>query len=275
MLIDPYSDNWFDALLQRARSLSPACKLHLLIDGAFVPGLQRRLDGRRKALLFDGLPGSGPNTLDVSPFVLPFDPDSRETRAMLHRCQAWPMVSVIETPEPWQDLAARLAAWCIVEADGQRFNFRFADTRRFPAILKTLDSLQRGQFAGPAVDWSYIARDGTWRTLALDGISRDVAIHPQLDDAQFGALVEDSRADEVLAQLAANPDRVRYRPSQAHALIASALALAAGLPDRELVDWCGWLLANGQADAVPDIAQLFKAWKTQTFSDGDLDALET
>lgn len=276
MLTDPYADDWFDALRQRFQAPSASHELHLLIDGAFVPGLHRRIATARKALLFEGLPASGPRTLDVSPFVLPFDLEDPAIKAVLRACSGWPMLSVIVTPEPWRELAARLAAWCVVEADGQHFNFRFADTRRLPTILKALDPAQRAQFAGPATQWRTIGRDGAWRTLDLDGSASPIASDPRLGDAQFAALVEDSRADEVLARLADHPDRDAYRPSQAHALISSALvpALQAGMSDTALVDWCGWLLGHGGRDAAPDIGQLFAAWKAQALSMEAADATE-
>ncbi|MGI4844395.1 MAG: DUF4123 domain-containing protein [Janthinobacterium lividum] len=277
MLTDPFADDWLDVLQQRFRERRAAHALHLLIDGAFIPGLHRRLAAGRKAMLFDGLPASGPATLDVSPFVVLFDPADRALGTLLRSCEGWPMLGVIESPEPWPDLAARLAAWCIVENDGQRFNFRFADTRRLPAILKALDARQRGQLTGPAVSWSYIGRDGNWHTLALDGSGGAIASDPQLDAAQFAALVEDSRADEVLARLDDHPARAAYRPSQASALICSALApaLEAGLNDTELLDWCGWLLAHAGRDDAPDIARLFTAWEAHTLSMEAADATET
>ncbi|MCC2955837.1 DUF4123 domain-containing protein [Massilia sp. IC2-477] len=276
MLTDSFVDDWFDMLMQRFWERPAAHELHVLIDGAFVPGLHRRIPAGGKALLFEGLPGRGPDTLDVSAFVLPFDPDDRALRRVLGACQGWPMVSVIETPEPWQDLAARMAAWCIVEADGQRFNFRFADTRRVPAVVKTLDPAQRGQFVGPAVSWSHIGRDGCWWTLALDGAGDAPATDPTLDEAQFAALVEDSRADEVLAQLAAHPDRGKYLASEAHALISSALApaLGAGVDGPDLVDWCGWLLRHGGRDEAPAVARLFTAWQAHALSMEATDAAE-
>ncbi|KFI06709.1 DUF4123 domain-containing protein [Massilia sp. BSC265] len=268
MLTDPFADDWLDALHQRFRKRPDAHALHVLVDGAFVPGLHRRIAAGRKALLFEGLPASGPGTLDVSPFILPFDPGDRALLTVLDRCRGWSMVSVIETPEPWRDLAARLAAWCIIEADGQRFNFRFADTRRLPAILNTLAPAQRGQLTGPAVSWSHIGRDGSWRTIALDASGEAIATEPQLDDARFAALVEDSRADEVLARLADHPELGTYRPSQAHALISSALApaLKAGMGDVELVDWCGWLLGHCRRNELADIARSFTAWKADALS---------
>lgn len=277
MLTDPFADDWLEALHQRFRECPTDRALHVLFDGAFVPGLHRGIAACSKALLFEGLPASGPDTLDVSPFVVPFDPGDRSLRSALRRCRGWPMVSVIESSEPWRDLAARLAAWCIVENDGQRFNFRFADTRRLPAILKTLGPAQRGQFAGPAVSWTHVGRDGNWHTLALDGSGGAIASDPQLDDAQYAALVEDSRADEVLAGFATHPNRDPFLPSQAHALILSALApaLQAGMADRELVEWCGWLLVQGRLDGEPDIARLFTAWKAHALAMEAVDAAET
>jgi hypothetical protein len=277
MLTDPFCDDWLNMLHQRFRERPAGHALQVLIDGAFVPGLHRRIGVDRKALLFEGLPASGPGTLDVSPFIVPFDPEDPALRAVLRRCQGWPMVSVIESPEPWPELAARLAAWCIVENDGQRFNFRFADTRRLPAVLRTLDETQRGQLTGSAVSWSYIGRDGRWETLALNVSAGTIVSDPQLDDAQFAALVEDSRADEVLARLDDHPARAAHRPSQCHALITLALAvvLEAGIGDTELVEWCGWLLAHARRDDEPDIARLFTAWKAHALLMEAADATET
>ncbi|WP_313031876.1 DUF4123 domain-containing protein [Massilia alkalitolerans] len=277
MLTDPFAHDWLEALEQRYRERRAGHALHVLIDGAFVPGLHRRIAASRKALLFEGLPGSGPGTLDVSPFIVPFDPEDRALRAVLRKCQGWPMVSVIESPEPWLDCAARLAAWCIVEADGQRFNFRFADTRRLPVIVMTLERAQRGQFTGSAVSWSYIGRDGNWKTLALEGSGEPIATAPRLDDARFAPLVEDSRADEVLARLADCPHRGAYCPSQAHALISAALApaLEAGLSDGDIVGWSGWLLGHGRRNEALDIPRLFTAWKAHAITMETVDATET
>jgi hypothetical protein len=68
---------------------------------------------------------------------------------LLDKCSGWPMMCAIETPESQAELAARLAAWCVVEVDDQRFNFRFPDTRRLPAIFDALTPTQRAEFAGP------------------------------------------------------------------------------------------------------------------------------
>lgn len=135
------------------RSLRHPDRPYVLVDAAFVPGLHKKLANDRKAILFASLPGCTEEAVDASPFVTLLDPADRALKALLLRCDRWPMLSVIATPESLQQLASRLSAWCVVEVDGQRFNFRFPDTRRLPAIFDTLSLTQRAQLLGPAKSW--------------------------------------------------------------------------------------------------------------------------
>jgi hypothetical protein len=249
MLIEPFAAGFLDELNERARTLPAAHHMYLLIDGAFVPGIHRRFVQDRKALLFEALPGCGDETRDVSPFLVPFVPDDAQFARTLRRCERWPMVSLIETTESLPELAARLAAWCVVEADGQRFNLRFPDTRRLPLMYQTFDKVQRAQFAGPAARWSYIARNGKWCELTIEGAVQEIASNPSLTDQQFAALVEDSQADETMANLAVWGYAVYERPSESHARISSAIATAkaANLPENELDAWCEWLWTRQEA----------------------------
>lgn len=249
MLIDPFADGFLDELNKQARTLPAAHHLYLLIDGAFVPGIHRRVVQDRKAVLFEALPGCGDDARDVSPFLVPFVPDDAHLARTLLRCERWPMVSLIETTESLPALAARLAAWCVVESDGQRFNLRFPDTRRLPSIYQTLDKGQRARFAGPAARWSYIARNGAWRELTIEGAVQEIASNPSLTDQQFAALVEDSEVDEIMEILAIRGYEVYQRPSESHARISSALAAAkaANLPEDEREIWCEWLWTRQEA----------------------------
>ncbi|SFU88717.1 DUF4123 domain-containing protein [Pseudoduganella namucuonensis] len=252
MLIDSYNDNWLDHLNTRAARLEHDKRLYLLVDGVFVPGLHRHVaiatPANSPALLFESLPGCSEAARDVSPFVMLYDATAKRLPALLAKCSGWPMVSAIETTESLEELAARLAAWCVVYADGQRFNFRFPDTRRLPGIFSALTPWQQGLLTGPASRWSYIGRNGEWMELSVPAIDSAIAEDsPELDDAQFGRMVGDSEADEVLVQLA---DRgyVPKRPSRSHAIVSRALLAAdAGKLDRELrVDWCAACLADGE-----------------------------
>lgn len=265
MYIDAYGGDWFDAIQARIDQLSPNHFSYLLIDGAFVPGLHRQGKFERKALLFESYPACTEETKDVSPFLVPVDGADKPVRKLLERCERWPMVSLIDTPEPMEALSQRLAAWCIVEADGQRFNFRFADTRRLPGIHRALSATQRAQLLGPAVRWSYVARDGRWAELPIEAVAGGIATDPVLDAPQFAALVDDSWTDELLSLLSSRGREVYRQPSRSHALLAGALRMAghARLPDDELLDWCEWCWMRDQLLDDASAEQALTAWRRE------------
>jgi hypothetical protein len=263
MLIDAFNENFLDLLDTRAAEVSAPNRLYLLIDGAFVPGLHKTLTSECKSLLFASLPGCNDQAADASPFLTPYVPRDKRIRSLLRRCSGWPMLSVIETPESLTQLCARLSAWCVVEADGQRFNFRFPDTRRLPAISRTLDPSQRAQFAGPVVHWSYLSRQGRWDELDVIGTSAEPASNPVLSDQQFAALVDDSRADELLVLLGDRGYEVPKHPSTSHARVSSALrvAVAAALADDVGLSWCVWFWQYAHAHPDCSIEAAFQSWQ--------------
>lgn len=250
MLIDSFAGN---------QASSPG--RYLLIDGAFVPGMHRKVADDSKRILFESLPGCTDDTKDVSPFLTLFEPSGRK---LIQLCDRWPMVSLIQTPESLEELSERLSAWCVIEADGQRFNFRFADTRRLPAIYRSLNAEQRGRFAGPATGWSYIARDGHWRELELDSPGTAIAADPTLEPAQFASLVDDSRADEILRLLRDRGHDVYRRPSRSHALLETALATAAAaqLDEDAVMSWCEWFWQKDQLHDLAAARLALNAWLT-------------
>ncbi|GAB2844733.1 hypothetical protein GCM10027277_10800 [Pseudoduganella ginsengisoli] len=268
MWIDEFAAGWLAQLDDAAHALDDGWALYLLLDGVFAPGLHRRfsaaLGDESVALLFETLPGCSDPVRDASPFVVRYAAGSRTMDGLLAQCSGRPMVSALETREPLNALAARLAAWCVVENDGQRFNFRFADTRRLPGIVRALDARQLGELAGPARRWHYVGRSGQWQALALPGDGHPVQERPQrLSDRQFGAMVDDSAADEMLVRLADRGVRHEGAPSVAHALVSQALAAAdvAQLDARLRVDWCVECVRRGvRADEVRIMAAL-ETWR--------------
>jgi hypothetical protein len=169
MLIDTFTPDWQDHLIHQHGELAAGRRLFLLLDGAFLPNLYREVQTALMApddvaLLFEQLPGCTDNTRSVSPFLIPYSEPSFLMTLALKKCSGWPMISAIETTETIAELNKRLAAWCVIENDGQRFNFRFPDTRRLPAMIDCLSAAQCSSLAGPAVRWSYIGR--TVATLA-------------------------------------------------------------------------------------------------------------
>ena len=259
MLIDSFAEDL--ALVE----LDPSLEHYLLIDGAFVPRLHRKVADDRKRLLFEPLPGCTDETKDVSPFLTRLDSAGRK---LLQSCDRWPMVSLIETRESLDELSERLSAWCVVEADGDRFNFRFADTRRLPAIYRSLNQTQRGQFAGPAERWRLhrarwpVACVGTLIARALESpqtrhwtkcSSRALSMTAGL--MKFSRLLCDSGHD------------VYRQPSRSHALLDTALRTAAAsrLGDDDVMSWCKWFWQAGSISMTLLRQSLaLDAWRTSS-----------
>jgi hypothetical protein len=273
MLIDTFTPDWQDHLIKQQSELAPGRRLFLLLDGAFVPNLYREVQKALTApddvaLLFEQLPGCTDNTRSVSPFLAPYSGALFLMTLALKKCSGWPMVSAIETTETMADLRVRLGAWCVIENDGQRFNFRFPDTRRLPAIFDCLTIPQRGSLVGPAVRWSYIGRTGAWRELPLPQSTGDVAEEPTLDDTQFAALVGDSEVDETIVLLR---DRGRL-PAQllsniyANVQAAMRIATLAKLDQDLHLDWCSHCLKNGVPQEEHDAVKAVLEWHATRLS---------
>ncbi|QOY93700.1 DUF4123 domain-containing protein [Massilia sp. UMI-21] len=264
MLIDNFSPQSINALYGSA--LDPHVSSYLLIDGAFKSGAHRVFDEKEKRILFDILPGCNDTTRDVSPFVVAFEPGDRRLRVLFERFSGRPMVSVIETSESLTKLSTRLAAWCVIEVDNQRFNLRFSDTRRLPAILNILTPQQRAKFTGPMKRWRYIARNGEWEELPVNGGSQESAVNPILNGCQFAVLVDDSRADEFLVLLCDRGREVYNFPSRSHSLVTTALRAAAiaKLEEDKVLQWCMWFWERDKCDDDTVAATLLQTWQRDT-----------
>jgi hypothetical protein len=271
MMINSFAKNWLGWLSTVHACLKPDEHLYLLLDGAFIPGFHRILRASlprqyELALLFEAQSNCTEEARDVSPIVIPYAADNARLEDALQRCNGLPMISAITTSENLDELTQRLAAWCIVKADDQSFNFRFPDTRRLPGIFSVLTLDQRAELVGPASTWHYIARDGRWAALPMPCLNCPVSEYPKLDATQFTAMVDDSKTDEILLLL---KDRGRqWNPlphSQMYELARTALRMADQAllnPDRHL-DWCEAYIDEAflTGDA-PAFAHLL-AWQNQ------------
>jgi hypothetical protein len=262
VLIQPYAEDWLEQLRLRHSMLDAGQQILMLIDGAFVPGLHKTLQDGEKRLLFASLPTCSDETRDISPILVPFDPDNERVIRVLRRCNRWQMVSAIESSESLDRLAERLSSWCVVYADKQRFNFRFPDTRRLPTILDVLEDSQRGHLAGPAVRWSYVGRDGSWAERTMTPSDATAMNDPELNQDQFAKLVEDSRTDEILSSLSRQGHAVYERPFRSHELVqvATKVAKKAGLGDYEMISWCEWFWQRQSLDDEAAAATTFTEW---------------
>lgn len=269
MLINPYEPNWLNVLHGRATALDDGLSQYLLLDGVFTPGLY--LDVRAitehdaVTLLFETLPGCDAKVRDVSPFLFKYDATKlREIDKALKKCDGWPMVSAISTTETLAELTARLAAWCVVYADKQRFNFRFPDTRRLPGIFSALTPTQQGQLAGPAKVWSYINRAGVWSDLPLTATSASIEKStPILDSVQFSCMVANSETDEILAVLS-RQRRLPDRPTcQLYEIATRALRIAntSAMTYTQRSDWCEVCLFEDESQDDVALANKMKYWQ--------------
>ncbi|NNG22764.1 DUF4123 domain-containing protein [Telluria aromaticivorans] len=265
MLIDSFSLDCIEKLRSRASNLPPAYSIYMLVDGAFREGIHKIFPDEEKRILFDLLPSCSTKTRDVSPFLIGFNPLDKRIGVLLGRCSGWPMVSAIETTESLSVLSIRLAAWCIVEADSSRFNFRFADTRRIPAIFRVLTSKQKASFLGPAANWSFIRRDGEWEIIVIR--EQSYQPHPPISDpcleiSQFNALIEDSRADEILAVMAYRGEKPGRASGRIWGSIVAALKISvrANLTDVDTVEWAIWYANNHHDEVEAKLPIMLQEW---------------
>jgi hypothetical protein len=269
MFIDSYQNDWLDVLAEHDAALDDGAALYLLADGVFVPGMylemRAALGGEAVTLLFESLPGCSAAVRAVSPFLFRYVAGAANLRALLAKCSGWPMLCAISTQETLAELTTRLSAWRVIYADGQRFNFRFPDTRRLPGIFAALTVEQQGQLAGPATHWSYMARNGTWSELPLLAPSMPAPTdYPELNAPQFGRMVSDSEADNILSNLSVQGRLPVLRASQLHLTVTRALRLAdvTGLPPVHRSDWCEACLAD--TGVLDDVAMTNKMQYWQT-----------
>lgn len=256
--IDTWAPDWWAQLTRLAEDKPAHSYLHLLADSAFSPGLHRALLKYGTWLsLFDGNPGDPEGLRNVSPWVGTWVGPSAKLHDALSACSGAPMLSAVITPEPLDAWAARLRPWCVVDVDGQWFNFRFPDTRRLPGIWEVLDERQQALLAGPAESWHYIGRDGHWHSLpGLFATSTEAASNICISEPQFAQIMADAAADEVLFRMMAQGRHQHVRHSLKHTAVSIGLRVAqeTALDESRHVAWADHCVAmadfKGQLSAA-------------------------
>ena len=201
----------------------------------------------------------------ISPTLIPLTPEAApQWRDVLRLTDGWPMLSLIVTPESLDELALRLSPWCIVNADGQPFVFRFPDTRRLPAIVDVLTPEQHGAFLGPAIAWHYRTRSATWSELPLPATHLPAADYVKLDAQQCSKLISDSEADAIMAHLDINDPQtlLPYHPAEAHQIVSQALKHADryGIDDTDRIQWCSLYLKQPKLEQMGQVIPLLAAF---------------
>lgn len=264
-LIDRYPQSWKESLIIDQASTEQDTSSFLVVDSAFDPRWYWWLRSPAAAStvwtpLFPGTPGRDDRVLEVSPLLIHYSPGATLPTALLDRSEGLPMLSMIRTSETIDVLGLRLRAWCLIGVDQQRFNLRWADTRRLPAIVSALDEVQHAQFFGPLTAWRYIDRNGQWASLPLPTRSTPPATAVELTDDQFSRLVADSEADETIALLFdKNPTLLSsLRPSERYARVMRGLHLADRFAENSQagrLQLCHLTLKHPQWTAVADLSE--------------------
>lgn len=271
MLIQRHDALWLDELAQRVAAL---CTMHeghavyALLDGAFNDDCYRLLTRRGAALawrsLFDLSPEPDKELAAASPILLALPAHSALAwRAVLACTDGWPMFSLIATAETLDALARRLSPWSVVNADGQYFVLRYADTRRLPDVVGVLQPAQHGALFGPAAAWMYRDRSAQWQSLPLPACSAPPLTYVRLDGAQCAALIGASESDEMLAGLMQNDPALvaSLAPDAAYAAIVQSLAKADQyrITGYDRQSWCRLRLRYPTLEDDPQCAALLGA----------------
>lgn len=279
-LICDHTPGWLDALQKETesnRNTWPHANVFALIDCAFIDHmhatiLKQHLPSRS---LFDLSSDPSPELQAISPTLIPQTPETApQWRDVLRLTDGWPMLSLIVTPESLDELALRLSPWCIVNADGQPFVFRFPDTRRLPAIVDVLTPAQHGAFFGPAIAWRYRTRSAHWAELPLPAAPLAGAEYIKLNAQQCAQLLNESEADAIMAYLnVKNPSIMHpYNAADAHQRITQALKRADryGIAGNDRIQWCSLYLKQSSLEQMSEAIPLLAALLAKECSYADI-----
>jgi hypothetical protein len=272
-LIDRHQPGWLDSFQDQVANLWekwPEANVFALLDCVFadqchVAIKKHRLPSRS---LYDLSNDPSPVLQAVSPTLVPLTTANIPAwREVLRLTDGMPMLSMIATPESIDALAQRLHPWCIVNADGEHYVFRFPDTRRLPGVVGVMTPRQHGAFFGPAHAWHHRTRSAQWAELPLPEASFSPVDAVKLNAEQFAQLIADSEADTIISHLHTyEPALIQpYHPALAHDLIAQGLKRADhyGIEDRDRIEWCGLFLKQPEMDCMPQAAPLLTSLKAK------------
>lgn len=231
MLINRHPAGWKEAL--HASLQDCAENVYALVDGVHNESFYRQLKKAecfRYQSLYASAPAADEETLGLAPILVQYSgAHHKKWDALMELTDGMPALSIIVTPEPIEQLAARLAPWCVVDADGYTLALAFADTRILPALVAALMPEQRGQLLGPALRWRYTGRDACWQELPVEP---EQALPPadqvELTAQQVAALMAASEVDSMVFQFGQYISKplAAYAAHEAHAMIVQWLRVA-------------------------------------------------
>lgn len=209
--IDKLADDFFDQLVQattKAQNANQTLNIYALVDTAFFM-LDKSL--KQSTWLDDAISIYRDTALvglsEASPHLLPINLLEKNTqqhfRKILHACNGKPMLSVIASHLPIDDLVYRFKPFLEISAeDEQTFVLRFADTRILPVLDGILCHEQLSEWRQGISHWWYPDRHGN--LASLPEIARQnptkvrSTMHLKLSQSRFNQLIEAGNADAIL-----------------------------------------------------------------------------
>ena len=275
-LIGTHEPGWLDDFQGDIASLWemwPDANVFSLLDCVFAESCHTAIKKHRlpSRSLYDLSDEPSPELQAISPTLVPLTRATiPEWREVLRITDGFPMLSMIATPESLDELARRLNSWCIVNADGEPYVFRFPDTRRLPGVVNVLTPQQHGAFFGPARAWRYRTRSAQWAELPLADAPLPPADEVRLDTEQCAQLIGDGEADEILEHFHVyEPAFIRpYPPADAYTLIAQGLKRANhyGIENFDRMHWCRLFMQRPELERIPEATPLLAALKSKRCS---------
>jgi hypothetical protein len=218
--------------IQPLLQATPGAFIHALVEGVHDESCYPMLSqagNLRFTALYECMANADEETLGLSPLLVEYaDAGASAWLSLFEKLKGKPALSIMVTEESLEALAARLKAWCVVDAADTSLALSFADTRVLPELVAVLKREQIAQLCGPALLWTYPSRAGTWMTVELPEDARPPAAAVTLNANQYAQLVDAAEADAVLFYMREHhaPLVERHGMAQAHALIRDGLRCA-------------------------------------------------
>jgi hypothetical protein len=198
------------------------------------------------------------SALDLSPLLFALaDAPGRwcaQVRALDAVCRWLPVMSLLRSPWPLERVREHLQSLLLVEAEGQAYLLRFADTQMLAAVNTVFTPAQRARFFQGLQAWFSVDHEGVLRD-AADPQRHARAAEPghvplALDTAQTHALLDATAVQALASQVrhleATFSDALDH--AQQTEFISNCLATAKDAGIRDDTTLVLWALQRWQAE---------------------------
>lgn len=237
--------DWIDAASDEAEAAmralladasAPDARFALLLDRAFVPAEEwRRFVANVPGMPLYGGKYAGDGVEQASPWLcMASDEDASRgpwLDALFRLCDGRPMLAMLQTRLPLQQLRLHLQQRLEASVAGETFVVRYADTRCLPQLFEALDPAQRAAFLDSIDGWWYVDRAGALQSLPKENAHAVAALPFALSPDQQHALQVAALPDTLIAYLRERQDVFGYLCGSPSAIHRCVHAVLGGLED--------------------------------------------